>query len=65
HPGCQKLVLDKGAVIDKDTDFIVKESHVFFLSRGMHTPLTLPNGQVTYPSASIPPMRVHRVHLKH
>lgn len=65
HPGCQKRISDKGAVTDKDTDYIVKYSHVFFLYRSMHTPLTLPNGKVTYPSATIPPMRVHRVHLKH
>ncbi|EAA30928.2 hypothetical protein GE21DRAFT_8668 [Neurospora crassa] len=47
-------------------DGLVKpESQVFFLSRGMDTPLQLPNGQVVFPSSGIPPMKVHRVHLAH
>ncbi|KAJ4408695.1 hypothetical protein N0V85_004196 [Neurospora sp. IMI 360204] len=49
----------------RDAAIVTRGCKCIWLSRAITTSLTLPNGVVTYPSATIPPMSIKRVALAH
>ncbi|EGO54005.1 hypothetical protein NEUTE1DRAFT_112574 [Neurospora tetrasperma FGSC 2508] len=65
HPEVQAAIVDGGKIALANTGEIMRETQVLIVNRGITTPLTLPNGTMSYPSAEIPPMKVWSVHLGH
>jgi hypothetical protein len=65
HPYFQSKIRDTnevGPLLDQSSD-ILQSNGGFIINRGMQTPLTLPNGQITYPQQNIPPMSISYVQL--
>ncbi|KAL8371040.1 hypothetical protein RB595_001067 [Gaeumannomyces hyphopodioides] len=62
HPDLVSLV-SEASPQDDIAQFIFKQADALIIRRGLTTPLTLPNGTVTYPGRNMPPYSIVTEHL--